>query len=290
MRGWNPEGEVVSDQPLSSWQYMPGPPLARLRSWGCTLSGFSEDLGRTVRRVEVVSPRIKVVIGFGAGYLLGAGKNQRRHQAFVVGNPAGPTTVEHDDAQSCVEVELPPWAAYSLFDGASDVLAGGVVDLADIWGSEAGLLAEALHGAPAWARRFEIVEQVLARRLVAPRRAVPAALRWAWEELEREQGSVPVRQLCDRIGWSGRHFAACFKGHLGVGPKAAARRIRFGSAHGLMSLAPGMALSQVAAACGYSDQSHFTREFQAFAGCSPAAYAQAGFPDAPGKPASLLDA
>ncbi|MGT2432338.1 helix-turn-helix domain-containing protein [Cupriavidus basilensis] len=280
----------MSDQPLSSWQYMPGPPLARLRSWGCTLSGFSEDLGRTVRRVEVVSPRIKVVIGFGAGYLLGAGKNQRRHQAFVVGNPAGPTTVEHDDAQSCVEVELPPWAAYSLFDGASDVLAGGVVDLADIWGSEAGLLAEALHGAPAWERRFEIVEQLLARRLVAPRRAVPAALRWAWEELAREQGASRSGNCATGSDGADDTSRLASRGTWAWVRRPRRARIRFGSAHGLMSLAPGMALSQVAAACGYSDQSHFTREFQAFAGCSPAAYAQAGFPDAPGKPASLLEA
>ncbi|MGT2490133.1 hypothetical protein ACU4GD_05310 [Cupriavidus basilensis] len=174
---------------------MPGPPLARLRSWGCTLSGFSEDLGRTVRRVEVVSPRIKAVIGFGAGYLLGAGKNQRRHQAFVVGNPAGPTTVEHDDAQSCVEVALPPWAAATACLTARRMSLPAELSISRTSGAaRRGLLAEALHGAPAWERRFEIVEQVSARRLVAPRRAVPAALRWACGRTRARAGSVPVRQ------------------------------------------------------------------------------------------------
>lgn len=273
-----------------SWQYLPGPPVERLRSWGCKLSGFSEDLGRTVRRVEVACARIKLIIGFDGGYLLGAGAQQRRYQAFVAGMPGGPVTVEHDSAQSCIEVELPPWAAYSLFDGASEVLATPIVDLSDLWGSEAGLLAEALHEAQDWETRFAMVERMLAKRLSGTRRAVPAALRWAWDELDRRHGGASIRQLSDKIGWSGRHFAACFKAHMGLGPKSAARCLRFGWAHALMASDPGMALSDIAAACGYSDQSHFTREFQVFAGCSPAAYARAGFPDAPGKPASLLDA
>jgi AraC-like DNA-binding protein len=52
----------------------------------------------------------------------------------------------------------------------------------------------------------------------------------------------------------------------------------------------GTTLADTAAACGYSDQSHFTREFGAFVGCTPAAYRAARFADLPGTPASVLEA
>lgn len=65
-------------------------------------------------------------------------------------------------------------------------------------------------------------------------------------------------------------------------------RQRFARAHALLLATPTAGLADLADRCGYSDQSHFTREFRHFAACSPAAYARADLGGVPGKPASLV--
>lgn len=282
----------MNDKPLPRWAYVPGPRTARLDAWDCTLSGFSENLDRPLRRLEVSGSRIKLIIGFNTGYLLNSVDSiisPHRYQTFVIGMAGGVMTTEHCDAQSCIEVDLPPWAAFSLFGGDSSVLEAGLVDLSDIWGAQAVLLAEALNGSASWEGRFTIVERFLAHRLCHSRHNVRSELRWVWDELERHNGQVSMRSLRDGLGWSERHFAKHFNAILGLRPKAAARRLRFTHAHRLMTLDSAATLSDIAIICGYSDQSHFTREFRIFAGCSPAAYRAAGFSDALGKPASLLE-
>jgi AraC-like DNA-binding protein len=51
-----------------------------------------------------------------------------------------------------------------------------------------------------------------------------------------------------------------------------------------------ISLAQVAALCGYSDQSHLTREFRDLGSCTPAAYRAVRFTDLPGLPAEAIDA
>lgn len=276
-------------QPFSVSHCVTGFDAIRLRSWGGRLYGFSETLPGTVRRLEVAQPQVKLVIGLASPYGLAANGREERCQAFVVSRPAAPVIVEQSGVHSCIEVELPPWAAYRLFQGDGQVLASPWLDLRELWGTSVCLLVEALEENPCWTSRLQRVETFLAERLQNSRRELPEMLRRAWEELQRSAGGTSIGDLSQQAGCSGRHFASRFKAHLGQGPKACARHIRFARAQQLLESLPALELVQVAVLCGYSDQSHFTREFQAFAGCSPGAYARSGWADIPGKPASLLE-
>lgn len=190
--------------------------------------------------------------------------------------------------QSCIEVDLPPWAAFSLLLGDGAAVGAGLLDLSELWGAQIGSLADELNSLPCWKTRFARVERFLAERLQAPRRQVDARLQQAWAQMAREHGQVPVAALRKHTGWSARHFAQRFAVHFGLAPKAAAMRQRFAHAHALLLATPTTGLADLATRCGYSDQSHFTREFRHFAACSPAAYARADLGDVPGKPASLV--
>jgi transcriptional regulator GlxA family with amidase domain len=127
---------------------------------------------------------------------------------------------------------------------------------------------------------------MLGKKISTLKRVARPEIRWAWSEIKRLNGNVAIAQMARSIGWSSRHFVSCFREQIGLTPKAASRRFRFDRARRLVDgLAP--ALAEVALVCGYSDQSHLTREFQELAGCSPAAYRFARFSDLPGIAADL---
>jgi transcriptional regulator GlxA family with amidase domain len=75
-----------------------------------------------------------------------------------------------------------------------------------------------------------------------------------------------------RSGYSHRRFIALFHRGLGLTPKVYCRLLRFQGALEQVAAKPAVSLVEVTLDAGYSDQAHFTREFQEFAGLSPGAY------------------
>jgi transcriptional regulator GlxA family with amidase domain len=86
-------------------------------------------------------------------------------------------------------------------------------------------------------------------------------------------GAVRVADLADGAGCSHRHLVSRFREQVGATPKTAARVLRYSRAARLLALGH-LAPAQVAAVCGYADQSHLTREFTRFAGTTPGAAAE----------------
>jgi transcriptional regulator GlxA family with amidase domain len=103
---------------------------------------------------------------------------------------------------------------------------------------------------------------------------------WAWAQLAVTHGGKSVGQLAHDVGWSRQHFSQRFRSELGVSPKTAARIFRFERACWLIKEAR-LPLSVVAATCGYSDQPHMNRDWNALAGCSPRAWIASELPHLP---------
>lgn len=251
-------------------------------------AGFEEHPGRIVRRLEIPGPAPILVLTFGERLRVSAVGNQPTVtfvRSFLVVPGAAPAIVEHNGSLRCLEVELSPWATTSCF-GPLDGLHGSVLPLEDLWQREARGLPERLAELPNWESRFALIDHMLGKKISALKRVARPEIRWAWSEIKRLNGNVAIAQMARSIGWSSRHFVSCFREQIGLTPKAAARRFRFDRARRLVSgLAP--TLAEVALVCGYSDQSHLTREFQELAGCSPASYRFARFADLPGIAADL---
>lgn len=81
--------------------------------------------------------------------------------------------------------------------------------------------------------------------------------------------SATVGELAEAVGLGKRQFERVFATQVGMPPKEFSRIVRFQRALWLMQngLHDG---AQTAYACGYSDQSHFIREFKVFSGYTPA--------------------
>ncbi|MEM8806512.1 MAG: helix-turn-helix domain-containing protein [Cyanobacteria bacterium P01_G01_bin.38] len=276
---------------MSIWKCSVGQPSRPLSSWVCAYGGYEENTRFPVRRLEVPKDRVILILELGTRLQVGDAANESspgQYDAFVVGLNGKPLITEHSGAQCCIEVALFPWTVNRLFGRAANEFSQEVVNLEDIWGSETHLLIEQLSEMSTWQERFALVDRTLLGRLTGSNRAIQPEIRWAWKTLEQKNGCISIRQLAKTIGWSDRHFAACFRRQIGITPKSAARLIRFNHAHRCLNTLDRDSLSEIAISCGYSDQSHFTREFRQFSGCSPKVYQKARFTDLLGTPADIV--
>ena len=84
-----------------------------------------------------------------------------------------------------------------------------------------------------------------------------------------------VEDVAERHGLSMRGLQRLFRRFVGVGPKWVLQRYRLHDAVSAIDSDPGVMadLAGLAASLGWSDQSHFTRDFTAAVGVSPHAYA-----------------
>ena len=100
-------------------------------------------------------------------------------------------------------------------------------------------------------------------------------------KIEAAGGLVRIDELCELGSIAIRQLDRLFRDHLGFSPKTFARIVRFQNALLLLKGHPGCTLADVAARCGYYDQSHFVRDCRTFAGVVPSAqvgYFPAGAP------------
>lgn len=82
---------------------------------------------------------------------------------------------------------------------------------------------------------------------------------------------IRLKDLANLVGLSEFHFHRMFRASRGVSPHTWIMSERIREAKGLIKDYP---LADVAAACGFSSQSHFTRAFKSQTGMTPAAYRQ----------------
>jgi len=274
-----------------SWTYISATPCKTVQAWGCAVGGFSERVAKPVHRLELPVAGAVIVLCCGESVALRPALcpgDATRSSAFFAGLQVPAQCVVHSGNNDCVEIRVPPMAAYTLLGGAIAEVNGEPVSLLDVIREPIDILLEQLRTTSKWEHRFAAVDRFLARGFAESKRCVPPELTWAWETLEQSHGQVPIRALARAIGWSERHLINQFRVYFGVRPKASARRLRFSYAFDMLSTHPTGDLSSIAAQVGFSDQSHMTREFQIFSGVSPGVLRTARFDDLPGIPAAVL--
>jgi AraC-like DNA-binding protein len=89
-------------------------------------------------------------------------------------------------------------------------------------------------------------------------------------------GAPPVATLASSVSWSRQHLGRVFRHHVGLSPKQFVRIARLQRAIGRLQRAPAADLAQAAAALGYFDQAHMSRDFRELAGLTPGETASAG--------------
>jgi AraC-like DNA-binding protein len=86
-----------------------------------------------------------------------------------------------------------------------------------------------------------------------------------------------VAEVARDVGWSRRHLTARLHAEVGLGAKDLARVSRFQRSRSMM-VNSARPLADIAADCGYTDQSHLSNEWRDFAGCTPGQWLAAEAP------------
>ena len=196
----------------------------------------------------------------------------RGHQwRLASGLHTRPALIHTGGTQHGIQLDLTPLGVRVLLGMPSAALARAMVSHDDVPLGVSAATHEAIAAAPTWPRRFDLLDAALLATLASggDRRgaSVAPAAQHGWQLLDRSGGRTRIAALAAATGWSVRHLHKCFVAEFGVTPKQVAQRSRFDRAR---RLARGnVSLAQVAAAGGYADQAHLTREWTRFAGQPP---------------------
>lgn len=264
------------------WEVAARPPHPALGAHVRRLVGFSEETAAPLRRLEMPSSAVTLIVGFdGDGWEItmpwaGPDAGAGRHNAFAAGLHGTAAVTEQAGRVAGVQADLTPLGARAVLAVSPAELAGRLATLEEAAGADVATrtLRERLAGTAGWDARLALVEAWLAARVAASRAPAAPAVAWSLRRLRASGGAIPVGALCDELGWSRRHLAARFRAHVGVPPKTFARLLRFERAVATLAAtrAGEVELGRVALDCGYYDQAHFNRDFRTFAGMSPGAY------------------
>lgn len=187
----------------------------------------------------------------------------RDGRAIVAGPDTGPVAASLAPGELAVGVRLRPGAADAALGVPVGELRDRRVPLEDLWGRAGRAVGE--RGCEDAAALIDALRPRLAGAAPDPR-VLEAARR-----LTRAP-HTPVPALAAAVGLGERQLRRRFDGAVGYGPKTFARVARFRAALGLLRAAHPPAA--VAAAAGFADQPHMTRELVALGGHTPGALAR----------------
>ena len=196
-------------------------------------------------------------------------------ETLVGGLHTSPALISHDGRQSGIQLALTPLGARTLLRMPAGELAGIDVHGDDVLGRLAAGTQDRLRELSDWPSRFAFLEHLLLTELwdADGSPGLSPEISYAWRHLLRTGGTAPMTELVTETGWSDRYLRHKFRLETGLGPKEAARVIRFDQTRRRLqqrhAAGEQLALAELAATAGYFDQAHMDREFRMLAGCPP---------------------
>lgn len=256
-----------------------GPPPAHISAalapYVVSFSGYDRVLARAVAHRGLPSTAVVVVFALEQPLEVGWWDSPGASSSYFAvasGLHVRPAAVGGPNRQRGIWLALTPAGSRALLGVPAAALAGQILDLSAV----APHLSE-LHGRLAetacWPERLWLVEHML---LASLRGGLGGTVRPdVAAAIPHLTGTATVQSVADRVGWSRRHLSTAFAAELGVTPKEYQRIARFEASRRKLTISTQherLSLAGIAAASGYADQAHLTREWAAFAGCPPMAW------------------
>jgi len=180
----------------------------------------------------------------------------------------------HPDSEMFV-IQFRPAGARPFLHVALDAFSERVVPGDEVPDAELPVLRERLAAAGTREAKFAVARDWLRDRY-REELAPPGAIADVVDRLAAEPGERYADAIAAYPG-SRKHLISEFRRYLGVTPKYYQRILRFNDVLRVIQNEGPVAWSAVAHHCGYSDQSHFIRDFRHFSGFNPTEFLRQGF-------------
>ncbi|RBY92234.1 AraC family transcriptional regulator [Blastococcus sp. TBT05-19] len=258
-------------------------PQPALRPYVAAAVGYLHEGLPPGEHLGLPSPWLTVVVTLDEPLVMAAHPDPAQppgsFDALVGGLHTRPARIAHAGRQAGIQLSLTPAGARALLGVPAGALASVDVHLDDLLGRRGRDLVDRLRAAPGWPARFAALEAGLLPG-IRDDEPVPEVTE-AWRLTTTAHGRLRVADVAARVGWSPRHLEQRFRAETGLAPKEAARVVRFDRARralaGRVSAGLPPDLAGLAAAAGFADQAHLTREWRAFSGLPPTRWLAAEF-------------
>ncbi len=219
----------------------------------------------------------QVVISLARDYLTDANHPtdplQHTPAAIFLGLYSRYQHIDTIDLAELIGIVFHPGGTLPFFPDNTHLFTNCETSLEALWGNAAANLRNDLREANTPSHKFDLLDFALRHRLGESKhpRRVPI-LDYALTHLHRAPGTTTIAALTRDIGISPRHLSQLFREQIGVSPKLYCRIQRFQQVVQQMHRGADIHWAELALACGYYDQSHFSNDFHAFSGLSPTEY------------------
>lgn len=211
------------------------------------------SLGPDIRRVRPAGSKLAIprVAAFGLGEL--------------------PDEVEFLPGHQHLTFSFYPGMAHPFFGAALSEFTDRSIPLGECWGRTGRDLEERIAGMRSAMDVKAAIEAELLRRLGSSQ-AVPEGMLESVKAGIASKGRARVRDLASAAGCSAEHLKRLFKTWVGTTPKVFNRIARFQAVCDSLTPAEKPNWAGVSYDFGYAHQSHLIRDFQSFAGDTPARF------------------
>lgn len=176
------------------------------------------------------------------------------------------TISAHEDSEMLV-VQFKPFGGYPFLHRPCAELSEQVLPGESVFGDSILDLREQLYNETDFQDKFNVIEQWLSDRFDSDL-TPPTELLDLLAKLQAEP-AVKYQQVIDSYPNTQKTLIDQFKKYVGLTPKHYQRILRFNDILQRIQQQQDISWSEVASQCGFSDQSHFIKEFKHFSGFNP---------------------